>query len=101
MKLTRNSSLAARESAVTLLTVLESPVRILLILNEIVNPINSKSAVGLMTVLLIRIFLPSSGLEIGKSPYSPKEEAPHAMVLVKEGTPLESAVDAIDGGEVS
>lgn len=28
MKLTRNSSLAARESAVTLLTVLESPVRI-------------------------------------------------------------------------
>lgn len=84
MKLTRNSSLAARESAVTLLTVLESPVRILLILNEIVNPINSKSAVGLMTVLLILIFLPSSRLEIGctkgNPPYSPKEEGPHAMV---------------------
>lgn len=31
MKLTRNSSLAARKSAVTLITVLESPVRILII----------------------------------------------------------------------
>jgi hypothetical protein len=34
IELTRNSSLAARESAVTLLTVLESPVRILLIRNS-------------------------------------------------------------------
>lgn len=34
MKLTRNSSLAARESAVTLLTVLESPLRILLIIRK-------------------------------------------------------------------
>ena len=34
MKLTRNSSLAARESAVTLLTVLESPIRILLIIRK-------------------------------------------------------------------
>jgi hypothetical protein len=47
MKWTRNSSLAARESAVILLTVLESPLRILIyLLYEIVNPINSKSAVG-------------------------------------------------------
>lgn len=34
MKLTRNSSLAARESAVTLLTFLESPLRILLIIRN-------------------------------------------------------------------
>lgn len=66
MKLTRNSSLAARESAVTLLT--SNPLFAFFLLYERVNPINSKSAVGLMIFLLMRIFLLSLGYKLVVTP---------------------------------